>query len=416
MHTLFAYEKSFRALWELYSGPFSKSESGAHLPNSAPMAELRVVVAGMAVDWNERCDALRLPFDRSHRDVDRRALPFRNDENLPAPSIDDNIISALGTSMQLILGMPARNVKAMSVARFTSVVVQGTLVYLHERDLRRQCKNETCSLLALQREYEAGAANDIIFSLLPEFGATVLGALCPEFAARQARPATRVRVDTQGDLSVRSGLASLHDELTHQDALGLLDVAEARVCTIIRCAPRDEPAAGVEYLWPHAFAVADKYEVKLTKINERWTRTPSRLIAADVPKTPEPPPYSPCPGFEDETKFASSSGSVVEQETTAPPKNALAPLTMQAATSAPDSDSCDASQLMDSLLTDDERVHFEAYARSPVLNRHSLVPKASCCADGQCSTFARGLLFAELDDFSTQACTWTSPLDNYILD
>ncbi len=417
VHTLFAYGELFSRLYELYSGPFSKQESQAHLPDSEPMARLREIVAEMDVKWEDRCDGLRLPFDRAHRDVDRRAAPFRNDENLPAPLVDGNVRAALNTSMQLILCMGFPNIKAVTVGRFVSLVVLPTLVYLHERDLRRDVNGEQHTLLELQREYEAGATTDVLFRMIPTTGVAALAAACPEFAARQAQPWTYMREDAGADMGVLSSLTSLHSELTEQGALHV-DAVEGRVCTILRRAPRDDDAAGTEYVWPHAFAVSHQYETKMCKNNGHWQVTLVRgapLVVDVVPKTPEPPPYSPCPGFEDESKFASSSGGGDDEDEQ---KNAVAPLPTEAATTAPAGDVCDASHLMDSLLTPDELARFEDFSRSPPPPRKSQL--VACCTDGFCvdeSPFARGLIDFDADWRTRPAGDdWLTPYNNYTLD
>lgn len=236
IHTLFAHAALWRKLWHLWSRYFTVASSGAHRDDSPHMATLRRALEAVGIAWGERCAALVRPWDRTHRGEsdEARSAPWRKDEFLSTPFIDGNVQRALCIATQSILGAEHQQ----SALFFFEVVVRGSIVYMHERGVRRQA----CTLRALEAEFQEGVQVDGAYKYVETYGFESAAKQSEEIAARQKNPATRMRTDSGAELRV----TSLLNEVGRSSPA---EAVEQRCCAILHHGG-SVPASAADYVWP----------------------------------------------------------------------------------------------------------------------------------------------------------------------
>lgn len=276
VHTLFAYSDLFRRVWALWEKNFSERDDNecAFRENSVPMQRLKRVLSENGIVWNGRCTALMAPFDRKHRGEsdEARAAPFGRSEILHAPWIDGNVRRAVQVGAMMLLGVKSDDEKLMKAMRFVEVVVEGTIVFLHERALRA----DKPSLAELEREFTAKANTDVAYQFVTTIG---FGGetTCAELTALQENASTRMRTDRGAELSLTAALNNLHRRVSHEP-MAPIDI-ELGVCSLVRDAPNG--ASTSDYVWPTDFGVSAPCVQKRHVLPNGTIRTVLEVVVAE---------------------------------------------------------------------------------------------------------------------------------------
>lgn len=259
IHTLYAHCDLVRRLWALWDKQFSVSGSGAHLPDSPAMAELRQVLEDYAIDWDKRPSCLVFPFDHTHRrspnvsDAEnerRMARPWNSNDVAATPTIIDmNVIAAIKTCVQSIVGLTATSEKRMKAIEFTNAVVLNMIVYIHERAVRLS-RGLVTSLVSLEMEAANLTAGNDLFNFVRTHGVKAAARHCPELARRQENSKTRLREALSHDFELQTELnALLSGQISKAISL------ENCVCSKLRSAP---DTSAFDYVWPGTLGVTSR--------------------------------------------------------------------------------------------------------------------------------------------------------------
>lgn len=267
VHMLFVFKDLFRRAWHLWERYFTDPRSGAWRADSEPMRKWRGVCESNGIAWNSRCLALVLPFDRSHRAQESaRHKPFgvADGVGIHAPWINTDVLHTLRAGFLYLVRVTVQDARITKANNFFDCVVRKALPLLHEQKARAARGVDVC-LAELEHEFVEREARDAVYQYACSNGFAQAARWCPELAARQAQPATKMRDTNDTDMRV----------LVHTNALGrahdTLDEAafEARMCAIVRDAT-DRSAA--DYAWPLEIGVAaDAYSITMRRQKDSFS-------------------------------------------------------------------------------------------------------------------------------------------------
>lgn len=243
VHVLFTYKDLFRRAWHLWQRYFTDPRSGAHRDDSEPMRKLRGVLEDNGIAWNDRCLALALPFDRSHRasDAERQKRYSVGDSvQIHSPWIDMNVVQVLRAGfLYLVRASVTDGAKASD---FFNFVVRKTLPLLCEQKARRARGVELC-LAELEAEFLEAHERDTVYQFVCMNGFARAAETCTELAERQQSAATKMRGDNEIDMAVlvqTNAIGRAHAQLDEAKC-------EQRLCQILRSA---QERSACDYAWP----------------------------------------------------------------------------------------------------------------------------------------------------------------------